>query len=53
LPKGIEAFDLVDGVLGDPSARRASVAIALRYSLIEVAAARKATEGQQGKMEMV
>jgi hypothetical protein len=29
------------------------VAIALRHSLIEVAAARQANQGQQGKMEMV
>jgi len=53
LPKGIEAFDLVDGVWVTHPRAVLPVAIALRYSLIEVAAARKATEGQQGKMEMV
>jgi hypothetical protein len=53
LPKGIEASDLVDGVWVTHARTVLPVAIALRYSLIEVAAARKATEGQQGKMEMV
>jgi hypothetical protein len=53
LPKGIEAFDLVDGVWVTHPRAVLPVAIALRYSLIEVAAARKASEGQQGKMEMV
>ena len=53
MPKGIEASDLVDGVWVTHARTVLPVAIALRYSLIEVAAARKATEGQQGKMEMV
>jgi hypothetical protein len=53
IPKGVDTFDFVDGVWVTHPRAVLPVAIALRYSLIEVAAARKATEGQQGKMEMV
>jgi hypothetical protein len=53
LPKGVDTFDLVDDVWVTHPRAVLPVAIALRYSLVEVAAARKATEGQQGKMEMV
>jgi hypothetical protein len=53
LPKGIDTFDLVDGVWVVHPRAVVPVAVALRQSLIEVAAARKAMEGQQGKMEMV
>jgi len=53
LPKGTESFDFVDGVwIAEPRCAM-SVAIALRYALIELASARKAGEGQQTKMELV
>lgn len=53
LPKGIDTFDLVDEVWVVHPRAVVPVAVALRRSLIEVAAARKAVAGQQGKMEMV
>jgi hypothetical protein len=53
LPKGIDTFDLVEEVWVVHPRAVVPVAVALRQSLIEVAAARKALEGQQGKMEMV
>lgn len=53
LPKEVETFSLVDGVWVTQPRLAAPVAMALRQALIEVAAARKSVEGQQGKMEMV
>lgn len=53
LPKGVETFECVDGVWVAHPRVTVPVAIVLRHSLIEVAMARKATEGQQTKMEMV
>lgn len=53
LPKDVEAFDHVDGVWVTSHRCAIPVAVALRQSLIELAAARKAGEGQQTKMEMV
>lgn len=53
LPKEIDSFGFVDGVwIADPKVAL-PVAFSLRQSLIEVAAARQAGEGQQTKMEMV
>lgn len=53
LPKGVETFGLVEGVwIAQPQAALA-VAVALRYTLIEIAMARQASEGQQTKMELV
>jgi hypothetical protein len=53
LPKEIDTFGFVDGVwVADPKVAL-PVALSLRQSLIEVAAARQASEGQQTKMEMV
>ena len=53
LPKEVDTFGLVDGVwVADPKVAL-PVALSLRQSLIEVAAARQASEGQQTKMEMV
>lgn len=53
LPKDVETFGLVDGVwIADPKVIL-PVALSLRQSLIEVSAARQASEGQQTKMEMV
>ena len=53
LPKGIESFDLVDGVWVTDTRCAIPVAIAIRHTLIETAGARKAGEGQQSKMELV
>ena len=53
LPKGVEAFGLVEGVWVAHPAAALPVAVALRYTLIEVATARLASEGQQTKTELV
>lgn len=53
LPKGTQAFDLIDGVWVTESRCALPVAIALRQSLIQLAAARQASEGQQTKQELV
>jgi len=53
LPKGVETFDVVDGVWVTHPRAALPVAVALRHTLIEVACARQAVEGQQTKMEMV
>jgi len=53
LPKGVESFDLIEGVWVTHSRSMLSVAVALRHSLIEIATARQALEGQQTKTEMV
>jgi len=53
LPKGVETFDLIDGVWVAETRFAIPLAIALRQSLIEVAISRQAQEGQQTKMELV
>jgi hypothetical protein len=53
LPKGVETFDLIEGVWVTETRFAIPVAIALRKSLIELSAARQANEGQQNKMELV
>jgi hypothetical protein len=53
LPKGLQAFDFVDGVWVTEPRYAVAVAIALRESLIALSAARLAGEGQQTKMELV
>jgi hypothetical protein len=53
LPKGVHTFDHIDGVWVTDARSAIPVAIALRQSLIEIAAARQAGEGQQTKMELV
>jgi hypothetical protein len=53
LPKEVEAFDLVDGVWVTHPRVAIPVAIMLRQSLIELAAARQSSEGQQTKTEML
>lgn len=53
LPKGVEAFDVIDGVwVANPRAAL-PVATALRHTLLQVSMARQASEGQQTKTEMV
>lgn len=53
LPKGVETFDQLDGVWITHPRAALPVALSLRQMLIEVAAARQASEGQQTKMEMI
>jgi hypothetical protein len=53
LPKGVETFDLIEGVWVAETRCAIPVAIALRQSLIELSIARQANEGQQTKMESV
>ena len=53
VPKGMSSFDLIDGVWVAEDRRAIPVAIALRQSIIELAGARLAAEGQQSKMEMI
>jgi hypothetical protein len=53
LPKTVQTFDCVDGVWVAEFRCAVPVAVALRQALIEVAAARLASEGQQSKMELV
>ena len=53
LPKEIDTFGFLEGVwIADPKVVL-PVAMSLRQTLIEVAGARQASEGQQTKMEMV
>ena len=53
LPKEVDTFGFLEGVwVADPKVAL-PVALSLRQTLIEVAAARQASEGQQTKMEMV
>jgi hypothetical protein len=53
LPKGVETFDLIDGVWVTHPRAVLPVAVTLRHTLIEIASSRQASEGQQTKMEMV
>ena len=53
LPKGVESFDLIEGVWVTESRCAIPVATALRQSLIELSGSRLASEGQQTKTEMV
>ena len=53
LPRGVEAFDFIDGVWVSDFRCALPVAIALRQSLIGLSMARQAGEGQQTKMELV
>jgi hypothetical protein len=53
LPKGVETFEFIDGVWVTHPRAAIPVAISLRQTLIEVSAARIASDGQHTKMEMV
>lgn len=53
LPKGIEAFDVVDGVWITSPRAAMPVATILRLTLLQVSMARQIGEGQQTKTEMV
>lgn len=53
LPKGIETFDVVDGVWVTTPRTALPVATILRHTLLEISVARQVGEGQQTKTEMV
>lgn len=53
LPKGVEAFDVIDGVWVTSPRAAIPVATALRHTLLQVNMARQVSEGQQSKTEMV
>jgi hypothetical protein len=53
LPKGVDTLEFVDDVWVTHPRAVLPVAVALRNSLIDLAAVRQANQGQQGKMEMV
>ena len=53
LPKGIDTFDLVDGVWVSDPRYAIPIAIMLRQTLIDLAASRQLGEGQQTKMDLV
>jgi hypothetical protein len=53
LPKGVETFELMDAIWVAHPRVLLPIAVMLRQTLIEVASARQASEGQQTKMEMV
>ena len=51
--KGVESFDVVDGVWVTHPRAALPVATILRHTLLQVNMARQASEGQQTKTEMV
>ncbi|MCE7914328.1 MAG: DUF2130 domain-containing protein [Nitrosomonas sp. PRO4] len=53
LPKGIETFEMIDGIWVVHPRVVLPVAMILRHSLLQIAMTRQANEGQQTKTEMV
>ena len=53
LPKGIETFDVIDGVWVASPRAALPVAAVLRHTLLQVSMARQVSDGQQTKTEMV
>ena len=53
LPKGVDAFDVIDGIWITSPRAALPVATVLRHSLLQVSMARQISEGQQTKTEMV
>jgi hypothetical protein len=53
LPKGVESFDVIDGVWVASPRAAVPVATALRHTLLQVSMARQVSEGQQTKTELV
>jgi hypothetical protein len=53
LPKGVEHFEMIEGVWVTQPRAALPVAMILRQSMLELALARQSTEGQQTKTEMV
>lgn len=53
LPKGVETFEMVEGVWVTHPRAALPVAMILRHSLLQLALVRQSSEGQQTKTEMV
>jgi hypothetical protein len=53
LPKGVETFELIEGVWVIEPRCAVPLAVAIRHLLIELTAARQSSEGQQSKMDLV
>jgi hypothetical protein len=53
LPKGVDSFDVIEGVWVTSPRAAIPVAIALRDTLLQVSMARQASAGQQTKTELV
>ena len=53
LPKGVDSFEVVDGIWVTSPRAALPVATVLRHTLLEVGMARLGAEGQHGKTEMV
>ncbi len=53
LPKGVETFEMVEGIWVTHPRAALPVAAVLRQSLLELAVARQTSEGQQTKTEMI
>ena len=53
LPKGVETFDVIDGVWVTHPRAALPVATILRHTLLQISTARQVSEGQQTKTEMV
>jgi hypothetical protein len=53
LPKGVETFEMVEGIWVTHPRAALPVAAILRQSLLELAAARQVSEGQQTKTEVI
>jgi hypothetical protein len=53
LPKGIETFELIDGIWVTHPRAALPVALILRHSLLELSLVRQSSEGLQTKTEMV
>jgi len=53
LPKGVESFEMIDGVWVTHPRAALPVAAILRQTLLDVALARQSSEGQQTKTEMI
>ena len=53
LPKGVETFEMIDGIWITHPRAALPVAAILRQSLLEIAMARQASDGQQTKTEMI
>jgi hypothetical protein len=53
LPKGVETFEVIDGVWVTHPRAALPVATILRHTLLQVSKARQVSEGQQTKTEMV
>ena len=53
LPKGVETFEVIDGIWVTSPRAALPVATILRHTLLQIGMARQAAEGQHGKTEMV